>query len=59
MGELTFAPIYYEYLTAEQYLNLTEEKINNVASIKIIPPKLGEEGFGKIFVEYIKPIYQY
>lgn len=47
-----------ELLSPEKFLNLNEKEKMNIISSRIIPPKLGDKGYGKIKVIYRNPIYR-
>jgi hypothetical protein len=47
-----------EALTAEEYLNLTDNEKKNIEGTVIMPGKLGTRDFGKIKVFYKTPLYK-
>lgn len=47
-----------EIISAENYLKLTEFERNNIESTQIIPPKLGDDNFGKIIITYRVPVFK-
>lgn len=47
-----------EELSPENYLKLLQSDENNIESVEIVPPKLGEHNFGKIKVNYKIPVYK-
>lgn len=47
---------YKELLSPEEFIKLTSDEKDKIEETKIIFPKLGEKGFGKILVIY-KPTY--
>ncbi len=47
-----------ETLSPEQFLKLTPSDRANIAHTKIIPPRLGKNGFGMIKVHYKRPMYK-
>ena len=47
-----------EKVTPGQFLKRSISNKNNTQSVKIIPPKLGEKGFGKIAVTRKRPTYR-
>lgn len=47
-----------EDIPAEKYINLSASETANISQVKIIPPTLGEDGFGFIHVEYRVPVYK-
>lgn len=44
--------IYEEDLTLSEYLALSVSEKPNIISTKIIPPKIGNSGYGLIHVKY-------
>lgn len=44
-------------LSPKEFLKLSPSEKKNIASSKIIPPKLGQNDFGSIEVFYKDPIY--
>jgi hypothetical protein len=55
--ELQLDPVYAEALTPEQFLELYEQGLKDIKSVRVIPPELGSIGFGKIIVLHKVPIY--
>jgi hypothetical protein len=47
-----------EFLSIEKFMSLSEKDRNNIQSLKIIPPTLNGNGFGKVAVKYKIPSYQ-
>lgn len=47
-----------EFLSIEKFMSLTEKDKNNIQSLKIIPPTLSGNGFGKVAVKYKIPSYK-
>lgn len=45
-------PIKTEILSPSQYLEMNISEKRNVQSVKVIPPKLGEDHYGKFEVTY-------
>jgi len=52
-------PVYDEVLTVEQFSALSEKERQQIASVRIIAPRLnGRRGdFGAIRVRWLRPIY--
>lgn len=46
-----------EILSPQEFLNLKELERENIKSVQIIPPKLGQHHFGKIKVVRKTPVY--
>lgn len=47
-----------EFLSIEKFMTLSEKDKSNIQSLRIIPPTLGGNGFGKVAVKYKIPRYQ-
>lgn len=47
-----------EFLSIEKFMSLSEKDKSNIQSLKIIPPTLNGNGFGKVAVKYKIPSYQ-
>ena len=47
-----------ELLTVEKFMSLTEQEKNKIQSVKIIPPSLESNDFGKIHVKYKVSTYR-
>ena len=47
-----------EFLSIEKFMSLSEKDKSNIQSLKIIPPTLDGNGFGKVAVKYKIPSYQ-
>jgi hypothetical protein len=47
-----------EYLTIEKFMSLTESEKSKIQSVKIIPPSLDKNDFGKIHVKYKVSTYK-
>ena len=45
-------------LSPEDYLDLSASEMKKIRSVKIVPPKLGERGFGHLRVEFKSNHYQ-
>lgn len=48
----------YSIISIDDFLNLTEEDKSNIRQIKLIPPDLEEDDFGRMQVFYKSPIYE-
>jgi len=53
---LSTMPVSQETLKAAQFLRLVKENPTIIKSSRVIAPKLGERGFGKVLVEYSRPV---
>lgn len=49
-------PIRSENISPEEYLNLSSSQKSNINEVSVVPPKLGEDNFGKIHVNYRIPV---
>ncbi|SJM90669.1 conserved hypothetical protein [Crenothrix polyspora] len=47
-----------EFLTIEKFMSLTAKEKSKIQSVKIIPPSLDRDDFGKIQVKYKVPSYR-
>jgi hypothetical protein len=47
-----------EFLSIEKFMTLSERDKSNIQSLKIIPPTLDGNGFGKVAVKYKVPSYK-
>ena len=47
-----------KYITAKEYLQLTEKDKRNIKDISIVTPKLGSNSFGNFKVELKSPEYK-
>jgi hypothetical protein len=48
----------HEIMKISQFMKLTDDDKKEIENIQIIPPKLGNKDFGKVFVQYKMPKYQ-
>ena len=51
-------PVTEKDITAEEFLSLTEEERAKIRYVKIIPPRIGHQDFGKFKVTMKSPMYQ-
>ncbi|MBF0493249.1 MAG: hypothetical protein HQM15_10770 [Deltaproteobacteria bacterium] len=51
-------PTNEEAINPQDYLKLTEKDKLDIESVRIIPPTLGKNGFGKMLIKYKFPIYR-
>ena len=51
-------PVTEKIMTAEEYLNLTEEDRSEITEIRTIPPKIGSRDFVQFRVTTKSPIFQ-
>ncbi len=45
-----------EILSPREFLNLKSSDRDNISRAEVIPPRLGQNGFGKIRVRYKRPL---
>jgi hypothetical protein len=48
----------HEIMKISQFMKLTDDDKKEIETVRIIPPKLGNKDFGKVFVQYKTPKYQ-
>jgi hypothetical protein len=48
----------HEIMQVSRFMKLSDDDKKEIESTRIIPPKLGDKGFGKVFVQYKTPKYQ-
>lgn len=46
-----------QVLTPEEFLRLSDEERANLRATRVVPPQLGEAGFGYIEVQFKIPVY--
>lgn len=59
MNTLDLFPVTEEVISFKKFLALTDEERAAIETIKIVPPRLGRAGFGKVIVQYKSPIYKH
>jgi len=47
-----------EQLSPQEFLNIAEEEPTRIKSSNFVPPKLGENHFGYVRIEYRKPVFK-
>lgn len=52
------APVKEEDVSPEEFLRMDEHEKANIKESRIIPPKLGSNGWGKIHISYNFPVYK-
>ena len=58
MKILDTRPVRKEFLSLDEFLSLVEENPSIIKRSAPKAPELGKSGFGKVCVEYTKPIYK-
>ena len=58
MKVIEAAPVIEELITIEEFLALNENDRNAFKSIRIVPPRIDQEGFGKMLVVRKNPVYR-
>lgn len=53
---LDMEPITQETITPKEYVRMTEKARQNIDSVRVIPPVLGKNSFGKLVVQYENPV---
>ena len=56
-AEISLAPLRFQVVTPEEFIEIYNERSSEILSAKIVPPKLGSNDFGKILVEWKNPVY--
>ena len=56
-AEIQLDPVYTETLTPERYLEEYKKGLADIRTVKVLPPKLGTMGWGKILIWRKTPIY--
>lgn len=47
-----------ELLSPREFVNLKAADKDNISRTEVIPPRLGQNDFGKIRVHYKRPVYK-
>lgn len=55
--EITLEGLYIEVLSPEEFLRFYNEEKQHIRSVRVIPPIIGQKGFGKIVVIRNTPKY--
>ena len=55
---LELLPVTEKDITADEYLNLTDEERAGIKDVKIIPPRIGARDFVRFRVTMKSPIFQ-
>jgi hypothetical protein len=58
-GEIILEPTYVETMSPKDYVKYMTRESHNIASVRIVPPVLGEKGFGRIVVQRNSPSFTY
>lgn len=51
-------PVRSEDLDPKDFIDLVERNPGLIGRSTIVPPRLGSRGFGRIHVEYTRPLYK-
>ena len=51
-------PEHYAVLTPRQFLDLYLKSPKSIERVQVVPPKLGQRGFGKIRIKRRVPVYR-
>ena len=54
---LEVVPRTKELISVKEFLDLSDSERNEIKWAKIVPPKLGQKGFGKILIVRKNPLY--
>jgi len=55
--EISMSPQRFQVVTLEEYIKIYNENSVNILSVRIIPPRIGSNNFGKILIEWKNPVY--
>lgn len=55
--EIPMMPMRFQTVTPEEYLRILGQRRDEILSVRIIPPRLGNKDFGKILIEWKNPVY--
>lgn len=56
--EIVASPVYREVVSASDFIRVLKTERANIASVRIVPARLGGKGFGQIVVHRKKPVYK-
>ncbi len=51
-------PVYQRVFTPRRFLDVYRKNVEDIVSVKILPPKLGSKQFGLLVVEFKEPTYK-
>ena len=55
--EISMSPQRFQVVTPEEYIKIYNQNSANILSVRIIPPRIGSNNFGKILIEWKNPVY--
>lgn len=55
--EIPLSPLRFQVVTPEEFVKIYNENSSNILSVKILPPKIGNNDFGRILIEWKNPVY--
>jgi hypothetical protein len=55
---MELAPVYTEALTPREFMGVYAHQSHDIQSVRVMPPVLGERGFGRILVERRSPVFR-
>ncbi len=55
--EIPMMPMRFQTVTPEEYLQIVNERRDEILSVRIVPPNLGNRDFGKILIEWKNPVF--
>lgn len=58
MSGMDLDPVYSEALTPREFLGVYAHQSHDIKSVRVVPPALGERGFGRIVVERRSPVFR-
>jgi hypothetical protein len=58
MSGMDLDPVYTEALTPREFMGVYADQSHDIKSVRVVPPALGERGFGRIVVERRSPVFR-
>ncbi len=58
MSGMELDPVYTEALTPREFMGVYARQSHDIQSVRVVPPVLGERGFGRIVVERRSPVFR-
>lgn len=56
--EVSLQPIEHETLSPEGFLETLDDRREQIESSRFVPPKLGDDHFGYVEVDYKQPVFK-
>jgi len=48
-----------KFVSPGDFINMSESEKSNIKTVKIVPPRLGSNDFGKLKITYKIPVYEF